>query len=90
MDSGERDASDEDEIIRVLVINWNTVQVYMHCEWTLHIGMSQPYYQGMSAREIRAACSLLRTPHKEWPGITRGISQVMVPAAQNHMNRAKE
>lgn len=83
------DAQD-DNAIPVLAINWNTVQVFLACQWTLLLGMSGSFFQGISAQEIRSAVILLRIPRSEWPLITTNIGAHMVPSAQAHLNRKRD
>ncbi|MBN8885903.1 MAG: DUF1799 domain-containing protein [Rudaea sp.] len=42
--------------------NWPAAQVFERCEWTVHIGMSKPYFQDISSREIESVCRLMRIP----------------------------
>lgn len=69
-----------DDVVEVLHENWNTVAVYRRCAW--EGGGFDGKDRAIAAREIFAACVLLRIPRAEWPRISDGICLVMVPAIQ--------
>lgn len=66
--------------------NWSAVQVFCDCQWQVVGGFSRPYYEGITAQEVRAACLMHRIPRDEWPRVLLSISRVMVPAAKSILN----
>lgn len=69
--------------------NWLTVNVFLSCQWTLVMGMQGGIYQGISAREIEAACRLQRVQRAQMQEVLAGV-RVMVAAASPILNEKKD
>jgi len=75
----------------VLEPAWLTVQIYQTCTWEkfLPFGAERFHFDGISAREIREACTLHQAPPEEWALIAKRIKQHMVPAARAEFNKKR-
>lgn len=65
--------------------NWPAAQVFERCEWTVHVGMSKPYYQGISPSEIESVCRLMRIPVADWTYVLDSV-RLMANAAAPILN----
>ena len=52
---------------------WATVEVFEHCELDVVAGGFGVQYKGISAREVHAACTLLRIPRHDWPDMVQDV-----------------
>ena len=73
---------------RVWAVNWTIACVFLDCRWTLVLGIGGAYYQGISAREIDAACRLHTVRRSERQAVLQGV-RVMEAAAQPILNERK-
>lgn len=71
----------------MLECNWPAVQVYLACQWTLHVGVSAPYWQGIATSEAVAAMHAHRIPAAARADTLRRV-QIMVAAARSVLNKA--
>lgn len=76
--------------VEVLPCNWWPVQVYLRCQPTLLAGMGGAVILGVSAQEVRAACSLLRVPPREWPDTVDGAQALAGMVAKIENERAEK
>lgn len=76
-------------LVGVLSANWDTVQVYQRCEWTLVIGMGGAFWQGISTQEANAALEALSIERSKWPRVLDGL-RVMTRAASPLLNKTKD
>ena len=71
----------------VLPQNLAIVEVFRRCQPQLAVGMSV-FWQGVSAREVLAACVMSRVPRADWPRYIDGV-QWMAQIAANVGNKPR-
>lgn len=71
-------------MIDVLDQNLRTAEVFLRCQPQIAVGMGV-FWQGVTAREIEAACHLMHVPYEEEPDVLDGVQHMaqVVAAVMN-------
>lgn len=74
------------EEVEVLACNWDIVQVYRLCQWSVIAGMTRAIYHGIPATELLAAMRCVRVRPAQQLHVANGV-RVMERAARRVLNR---
>lgn len=74
------EAAPENNEVGVLGCNWLAVAVYRACQWTLTIGPSKAFWQGVAMTELHAALQVLRVPRSQWEDTAWRVQTIVATA----------
>jgi hypothetical protein len=74
----------------VLPENWIVVEVFGRCQIGVAVGMGGALWQGISAREARAAIGMSRVPAKDWVRVLDGVQLMGRITAEIRNEQARE
>lgn len=84
------DALPEHLWLGVLPENWIVIEVFGRCQIDVAVGMGGALWQGISAREARAAIGMSRVPARDWARVLDGVQLMGRVTAEIRNEQARE